>query len=1223
MLSMLKKLFGFLAHRWVWQLLGVLAIALVIWFIGPLVAIGGVAPLAGWLARALAIVLVFAILGGVWLYKRLRANRAARKLEEGLSATAMAAVGQASGSATSQADEDLRIVQERFGRAISLLKQTRKGKRDFSERYLYELPWYVIIGPPGTGKTTLLANSELEFPLAGEFGKDPVKGVGGTRNCDWSFTNDAILLDTAGRWATQESNRSADAGAWLGFLDLLKRYRPRRPLNGVLVVVSMHDLMRQSAGERQAIGEQIRQRILELQERLKSHFPVYLVFNKCDLAAGFIEFFEPLRKSERAQVWGATFKLADAGEAGAVGERSAGEFDLLLDRLWQQVLERVNQERTAERKARVFGFPEQLASMRETVAEFVHLVFGPNRFQTPPMLRGVYFTSATQEGTPADRLMAGLAQRFGLDRAAPTAFSSGHGASYFINRLFSEIIFPEANLAGTDPKAERRRRWLRRAVYASILIGSLGLVGGWMLSYTQNQSAIAAVAHDTTQFVTAVKRAPIGSADFALLDDALQPLARTAGAFGEEATLDKGLGLYQGRRVSPRAQDAYRRVLATHLLMAVGEHLRERLRNAPSAEETAVLLKAYLMLGQPSHLKADHVRQVMALDWAALYPSDTELQARLNRYLEALLAKPLNPVLPLDDGLVQIARARLAETPLWQTVYSRIKRSAEGNRDLDYQLKDIIGRDGDQLFTSTQGDLRTVVVPGLYTLKGLKQIYRPESNRLFEEAIDDAWLYGVTEETQDTYMEELVEEVENRYAQDYLDAWDSMIGALKVRRASDIGGLLAMAKAAASPSFSPLRLTVEKVAEETAPAAKDKQPVALPGTGALPGEAAQGANTAFELAAAMSGRVQIIRQRMLKAQRAARQVGVGGDPGAQDADLPGPLQRVDDQFKRLHELTVKGRDEKSELDYLAANLDQFYEGLRAYENTPAPDRAAFADLTRQLQGDSGVARGLVKQAESLPNPVRGWVAGIGDGGTQTLAGLAQKGLDELWRDEVLRFCGDAIEGRYPFSPGAAREVKLNDFARFFAPDQLLDSFFKTHLAALVDTSKSPWTWRAVEGRGLGGSPESLVQLERAARIRAAFFAGGGATPKVEFTITPTQMTPNTVTALLNVDGQQIEYGHGAPQPSRLIWPAPDGAGFARIEFTGQDTLTSSISAETGDWAWFRLLDGARLQRPAGLDLVNATFARDGHSVTYEIRASSAFNPLQLPDLGQFRCPAAL
>jgi type VI secretion system protein ImpK len=62
-----------------------------------------------------------------------------------------------------------------------------------------------------------------------------VRGIGGTRNCDWWFTDEAVLIDTAGRYTTQSSNREVDAAAWTGFLTLLKKFRPAQPLNGAIV----------------------------------------------------------------------------------------------------------------------------------------------------------------------------------------------------------------------------------------------------------------------------------------------------------------------------------------------------------------------------------------------------------------------------------------------------------------------------------------------------------------------------------------------------------------------------------------------------------------------------------------------------------------------------------------------------------------------------------------------------------------------------------------------------------------------------------------------------------------------------------------------------------------------------------------------------------------------------------------------------------------------------
>ena len=128
--------------------------------------------------------------------------------------------------------------------ALATLKTASGGKGD----YLYDLPWYVLIGPPGAGKTTALVNSGLKFPLSRGATPAAIAGVGGTRYCDWWFTEDAVLIDTAGRYTTQDSDAKADKQSWFAFLDLLKKNRPRQPINGVIVAISLEDLLTLSAG---------------------------------------------------------------------------------------------------------------------------------------------------------------------------------------------------------------------------------------------------------------------------------------------------------------------------------------------------------------------------------------------------------------------------------------------------------------------------------------------------------------------------------------------------------------------------------------------------------------------------------------------------------------------------------------------------------------------------------------------------------------------------------------------------------------------------------------------------------------------------------------------------------------------------------------------------------------------------------------------------------------
>ena len=322
----------FLKKRGVLVFIGLLLLSLVIWYAGPYLAFAEWKPLESVLPRLIGIGLLVLLWVLSGLLKKLRAHRASAKL-------AQAVVAQRGPPVRDGASREAAQLRERFEEAIATLKKTQG-----SGRSLYELPWYVIIGPPGSGKTTALINSGLKFPLEQRFGKEALRGVGGTRNCDWWFSDEAVLLDTAGRYTTQDSDESSDSAGWGEFLALLTKYRKRRPLNGVIVTLSASDLMTHTPAEREANVAAVRRRLDELNNHLKVRLPVYLFVTKCDLISGFGEYFDDSSADGRAQVWGMTFS-PERSTAGTAAEDFQPEFDALIERLNERLFARIEEER--------------------------------------------------------------------------------------------------------------------------------------------------------------------------------------------------------------------------------------------------------------------------------------------------------------------------------------------------------------------------------------------------------------------------------------------------------------------------------------------------------------------------------------------------------------------------------------------------------------------------------------------------------------------------------------------------------------------------------------------------------------------------------------------------------------------------------------------------------------------------------------------------------------
>ena len=276
----MARLWQFLTDRRVLVATGVAALAAIL-VIGAEVlgagmiwaAIAGLALLAGW--------------GTWWAVRRWLRGRAAARLGEAI------ARGE---SGTDTGKDELAVLRKSLGEAISTIKTSKLGLTRGAAA-LYELPWYMIIGNPAAGKSSAIVHSGLSFPIPGN---KALQGVGGTRNCDWFFTTDGILLDTAGRYSVQEDDRAE----WFSFLDLLRKHRSRAPINGILIAVSVAELVAGPTKASHELAKNLRTRVQELTERLGVHAPVYVVFTKADLIAGFTDFFHCTERSERDRIWG-------------------------------------------------------------------------------------------------------------------------------------------------------------------------------------------------------------------------------------------------------------------------------------------------------------------------------------------------------------------------------------------------------------------------------------------------------------------------------------------------------------------------------------------------------------------------------------------------------------------------------------------------------------------------------------------------------------------------------------------------------------------------------------------------------------------------------------------------------------------------------------------------------------------------------------------------------
>jgi len=1186
------KVLGLIFNRWTLLALVLLAVLAVLWIIGPLVAVGSWRPLdsisSRWMATGVLLGLVVALIA----FKLISARLGNRKVVDQLAAAPSAAAAE---------NPEIAAVRERFTQALGTLRSTRFGtdagtgawarlKAKLGGRYLYQLPWYLIIGAPGSGKTTALRNAGLNFPLADQLGDQAVRGVGGTRLCDWWFTDRAVLIDTAGRFTTQDSDKAADKATWNGFLAMLKGSRPRQPLNGVLVTVSVSDLIGRSATERAQHALAVRQRVQELHEQLRIRLPIYLLVTKCDLLAGFADTFNALDKDQRATPWGYTFPLQPAQ---AFGERLTPEFQALLQRLDQGLIDRLQAELDAQRRARIYAFPNQFANLAAPLEEFARQVFAPSSFEANPMLRGLYFVSGTQEGTPIDRVLGAVARRHRIEQSVlPPQKSSGR--SFFLQRLLTEVVFAEQGLAGTDRKWERQRSSWAVAGYAAVGLVSVGLLAAWTVSWRNNSAYVDTVAERVQGVRRQVQESPNrASADLLPVLPALEATRSlaAAGAEGQSVPTSLGFGLYQGQKLDSAARTAYERMLVDAVLPRLALRVEDQLRGGNQPDLQYEALKAYLMMYDPSVFDAAALKLHIESDWDGRLGREISAEQRdaLSRHLDALLATgaAVSP-LPQDKALIEATRVRLAAVPLPQRVYNRLRQRGLGANFPEVTAVAAGGANVPLVFVRASGQPLTRGVPGLFTYdgyhKGFQNVVGEATKTLADE---QTWVLGITPQQAqgaDALLASgrLADDVRRLYLNDYRDTWKAFIDDIRLQPLTSMSAAIEKTRFLSGPD-TPLVPMLRRFSKETT------------------------------LLAAQPGAVGAATQRVSDAVRRGQEL-VLGTAGVKPVTTGAPTDRiesiVDDEFRSLRALITAPEGGKPALDGLVERLKELQVLLTSVDaalkggGAPPP-----SPLPNQLK----------VEASNSPEPVRSLLDALGSTSSRVALIQLRETLSREVRSQVGEFCQQAVSGRYPFDTSSAREVTPADFAVLFGPGGKFDQM-QTKLAPYIDTSTRPWRFRPVEGTPLGTDVGSLPQFQRAQAIREAFFATGGALPGVRLIMKPLEMDTRLREFLLDVDGQIVRYDHGPQIPTEIKWPGPRGTGVVRVSVqpAGGTGLVND-----GPWALFRLFERVSITPGAAPEKFRASFDIDGRKAVFDVTTSSVKNALRLPELRSFQCPNGL
>ncbi|ELB2748839.1 MULTISPECIES: type VI secretion system membrane subunit TssM [Vibrio] len=1170
----IKEIGRIFTQRWFLGLIGVAACSIFIWVVGPLITIAGYEPLKSDFQR-LVTILVLVLL---WAIFNVTKQHKQKVKEDESIQTLLEVDSQSDKEAASEID----LMRERIEQAVKVVTKTHKGKRS-----LYDLPWYVLIGPPGTGKTTVLKQSGLEFPLGDSLGSDSIAGVGGTRHCDWWFANKAVLIDTAGRYTTQDSQEKVDSKAWHGFLGLLKKYRTQRPINGAIVTISLASVMSQTRTERSLHARAIKSRLQELKNQLGMQFPIYVLLTKMDLVAGFNEFFADLSKEEREELFGFMFPREVDDERGVISLFNK-EFHGMLERLDARMLRILETEDDLDKRALIFEFPKQLRVLQANLDEFLAEIFAQNSFEEPALIRGVFMLSSVQEGLPVDKLMNESTNGLGLNRLALAKSQTG-SHSYFVKNLFDKVIFKEQLLGTVNRHYQKQSGWMRRGVYIGCTTLLLGASSLWFMSYKWNSQLIV----DTNEQASHID-AMIGaqSLDFeADIVSAVETLDRLMtlplgkqSNYGDADSV-KRFGLYQGDKVSQAASNAYSDALTQYYAPLLLDSLVSEMEsNQQHREYLYETLKTYLMLFNPDKYQQDEVLAWFNFYFERQYPGElnADLRRRLLQHTQYLLGND-GQGFTYNTAAVTSAREVLTQMSLPERAYQRMKIQFSKSHVPSFRLTDVLGPKGLEQFERASGKPLSQGISGFYTYNGFHSIFQIQINRTVKSLMEENWVYGDDLKAHEIDQDSAIQGVQSRYYQDYVNEWKTLIEDIQLKQAPSLELATEQARVLSGverPIESLLRAIQKEVALSKVSLSENQK-----------------------AASEVAGKVAKVKF----SNTADRLDMYLPEENGFNVALPG--KEVESHFSEILRL---GEQDFDDIQQAMVNLRSYLSDLSSSGNNQKIAYKSILDGTVTQD----VAASFARAKELLPRPFNQWLGELSQESVKFAESGSKDHLNQLWVTQVVRPYQRTIAGRYPFEPNASREVRLKDFKRFFGYGGTLDAFFQEYLEPFVDTSKSRWRLE----KEIGVRPETLMVFQRAQRIRQSFFESDNSL-RVEFGMKPVYLDQHITRFVLELGGQDLVYKHGPARAKSLSWPA--GQDQTRIVFTPPESKREIAHTYEGEWGIFKLLDQSLKARPESRKDNIVMIDLKGNKVQLELIPSSAINPFWSNEMERFRCPRTL
>ncbi|CNH99067.1 type VI secretion system membrane subunit TssM [Yersinia pekkanenii] len=1187
-----------------------------VWVIAPFILIGDSHPLEDPLRRGaiIAFIAFITILYGVWHFMRALALNPAL-LDNFINPKKVQA----------ELEPDLSEINAIIRNGINYVRRIHSGipfwKRFFvSGRWRAELPWFMVLGTKSAGKTSLILSSGQDFPLPEQLNRIGKENVS-TQHCECLFSNDALFLDTAGKYIDDGKTHQTE---WNGILKALKKYRPVKAVNGVIVAISVTDILGKSKAELLSLSATLRTRLDEVRGALGVRFPVYVMVTKLDQLSGFDEYFRNLTAEDREQIWGVTFPYTEEkGRADmALEQRISSELALLENRISNNMHVRQQEEYSVTDRKGMYALPQDFRMLSQRVTEVLQNVFFASRFDETKFhttLRGIYFVSSCQPVNIGLLNNSTLIQKWRnvishTKPASPASISqrsdednqviseAAYGKQYFLKQLFRDVITKDGDLVSYNLKVQSKYRFQNLLGHVACIGLAVWLVWSFLISFQHNEGYLQAVG-TKLQHLESTVNSYVKTSN----EQMLPTLLNATQQLPEYGTLDVGnpdldwrYGLYTGGAISQSANSLYQFFLQKHLLPMVEREAQVALKNAINAADPVAVyaeLKLYLMLTGEGDFDQNYVVDHLAQAWQKSgkiepYEEKDIFTSHLKRLFTQKEWQKYGQ--PADSELIKQARAMLAEQTVTARLWGRVQSRLQAEAPANLTLRNMVGENATQVFTLSDDELLHGGIPGLYTHAGYHQVVKKKlTPLLIQLQQEDRWVMAQPLSSSFDPLA-LQQEVLTAYLKEYTDYWKRFLSSVRLisvdadsgENAEGLSLDIALLRTLVSENSPLLNLAKQAVKETTlVEKAAEKallDDITIRNQGNL-------INQAKKVQEKIAFRENKLVQKFVDSRFDALRAFVNGE------------QRDDGGDSNLSIL------QGTQMSRVVGALNDQYTRLVVFNSA-----FEYGDIPPISNGGERIA----VESQTWPDPFSNIIAPLLTGSSQTFENKVIAHTANAIDMGVGQICRNTLQGRYPFAD-SEKVVSLNDFERFFGAGGTVDNYFKKNLESKVDTIATPWRYKG------SASSEGLEFFEQAAVIRDALFnASEGRKMAVDFSVSVRYLSPSITQLIMNFDGNIVRYSHGPVTPSFFKWPGVRQGTMVSLTAQRQQASAMPDIILRGPWALLKWADKAdEVEQDAnGKQLLTYLMGKD--RVELEVTGLTYGNESISELLRGFQCPSA-